>query len=109
MHEVRRDRDRLGAAIDEALRRRDERLIRACPILGDLHFPDIGEVRRIKEDPRRMMTAELTSHRLIDLRVVLDARMPTHSTQQTDPAHLPLLVITKPATPSSLTPSIHAR
>ena len=98
MHEVCGDRDRLGAAIDQALRRRDERLIRACPILGDLHLTNISEVRRIKEDPCGMMSAELTSHRFIDLRVVLNARMPTHSTQQTDPAHLPLLVITKPAT-----------
>ena len=36
-----------------------------------------------------MMTAELLSHGIIDLRVVLDARMPAHSTQQTDPAHTP--------------------
>ena len=89
MHEVRRDRDRLGAAIDQTLCRRDERRIIARPIVGLLQLPDVREVARVEEDLRGMMTAELFGHGIVDLRVVLDARMPAHSTQQTDPAHTP--------------------
>src|SRR5699024_9923771 len=87
VHEIRGNRDSLGSAIDQTLCRRDERRITARPIVGLLQLPDFCEVARVEQDLRGMVTAELFGHRIIDLRVVLDARMPAHSTQQTDPAH----------------------
>src|SRR5699024_7448150 len=87
VHEIRGNRDSLGSAIDQTLCRRDERRITARPIVGLLQLPDFCEVARVEQDLRGMVTAELFGYRSTVLRVLLDALMPSHSTQQTDPAH----------------------